>query len=150
MRLSEWSLVNLIGVGPIHSNQTPGMWMRLQFSADGRCCGCGGSGLSWVGRRRPGERTRPIHSAATGQRYSPAHLHHLHTGESLDVVYRVGDTYIPVGSTKLNYFLRDHRTQDVKRVRSGGVRPAAFADGEAGTAEWRDRHRLRLPDAVEQ
>jgi uncharacterized protein YcbK (DUF882 family) len=38
-------------------------------------------------------------------------LHHLHTGESLDVVYRVGDTYLPDGVAKLNYFLRDHRTQ---------------------------------------
>jgi len=37
----------------------------------------------------------------------------LHTGESLDVVYRVGDTYVPEALEKLNYFLRDHYTQDV-------------------------------------
>lgn len=37
----------------------------------------------------------------------------LHTGESLDVVYRIGDTYIPESLHKLNYFLRDHNTQDV-------------------------------------
>jgi uncharacterized protein YcbK (DUF882 family) len=37
----------------------------------------------------------------------------LHTGESLDVVYRVGNTYIPEALEKLNYFLRDHNTQDV-------------------------------------
>ncbi|MBB5340916.1 YcbK family protein [Tunturiibacter gelidoferens] len=37
----------------------------------------------------------------------------LHTGESLDIVYRVGDTYIPEALDKLNYFLRDHYTQDV-------------------------------------
>jgi uncharacterized protein YcbK (DUF882 family) len=37
----------------------------------------------------------------------------LHTGESLDIVYRVGDTYIPEALDKLNYFLRDHNTQDV-------------------------------------
>jgi uncharacterized protein YcbK (DUF882 family) len=41
------------------------------------------------------------------------HLHHLHTGESLDVVYRVGNTYVPEAMEKLNYFLRDHRTNDV-------------------------------------
>jgi len=41
------------------------------------------------------------------------HLHHLHTGESLDVVYRVGDQYLPEAIAKLNYFLRDHRTNDV-------------------------------------
>jgi len=46
-----------------------------------------------------------------GKVYS-LHLYHLHTGESLDVVYRVGDTYIPEALDKLNHFLRDHRTQD--------------------------------------
>src|ERR1039458_4235725 len=40
-------------------------------------------------------------------------MHHLHTGEDIDVVYRVGDTYIPAALDQLNYFLRDHRTQDV-------------------------------------
>jgi uncharacterized protein YcbK (DUF882 family) len=37
----------------------------------------------------------------------------LHTGENLDIVYRVGDTYLPDALEKLNYFLRDHNTQDV-------------------------------------
>ena len=49
---------------------------------------------------------------AVSQRYS-LHLHHLHTGESLDVVYRIGDAYLPDAINKLNYFLRDHRTNDV-------------------------------------
>jgi uncharacterized protein YcbK (DUF882 family) len=39
-------------------------------------------------------------------------MHHLHTGEDIDIVYRVGDTYIPAALDQLNYFLRDHRTQD--------------------------------------
>ena len=47
-----------------------------------------------------------------GQRYE-LKLYHLHTGESLDVVYRIGDTYIPSALEKLNHFLRDHRTEDV-------------------------------------
>lgn len=38
-------------------------------------------------------------------------LHHLHTGEDLDVVYRVGDTYLPDSIARLDHFLRDHRTQ---------------------------------------
>lgn len=46
-----------------------------------------------------------------GQRYS-LHLYHLHTGESLDVTYRIGNTYLPDAMAKLNHFLRDHRTQD--------------------------------------
>ena len=40
-------------------------------------------------------------------------LHHLHTGEDIDVVYRIGNTYVPDALARLNYFLRDHRTQDV-------------------------------------
>jgi uncharacterized protein YcbK (DUF882 family) len=39
-------------------------------------------------------------------------MHHLHTGEDIDVVYRVGDTYIPEALDQLNHFLRDHRTDD--------------------------------------
>lgn len=38
-------------------------------------------------------------------------MFHTHTGESIDVVYRIGDTYLPQGMEKLNHFLRDHRTQ---------------------------------------
>ena len=49
---------------------------------------------------------------AAGQRYE-LRLHHLHTGEDLDVVYRIGNTYIPSAIAELNQFLRDHRTQDV-------------------------------------
>ena len=49
---------------------------------------------------------------STGQRYE-LKLYHLHTGESLDIVYRIGDTYIPSALEQLNHFLRDHRTEDV-------------------------------------
>ena len=40
-------------------------------------------------------------------------MHHLHTGEDIDVVYRIGNTYVPVALDQLNHFLRDHRTEDV-------------------------------------
>ncbi|MCU1322121.1 MAG: hypothetical protein JWM43_1770 [Acidobacteriaceae bacterium] len=40
-------------------------------------------------------------------------LHNLHTNETLDIVYRVGDTYVPEAVEKLNFFLRDRHTQDV-------------------------------------
>ena len=36
-----------------------------------------------------------------------------HTGESLNIIYRIGDVYIPEALDRLNYFLRDHNTQDV-------------------------------------
>ena len=51
-------------------------------------------------------------AVASAQKYT-LHLHHLHTGESLDVVYKIGDTYVPDAISKLNYFLRDHRTNEV-------------------------------------
>jgi len=51
-------------------------------------------------------------SAGSGAQYM-LHLHHLHTGEDLNIVYKVGDRYIPSAMAKLNYFLRDHRTNDV-------------------------------------
>lgn len=40
-------------------------------------------------------------------------LHHLHTGENLSIVYRIGDHYLPAAVKQLNYFLRDHRTNAV-------------------------------------
>jgi uncharacterized protein YcbK (DUF882 family) len=46
----------------------------------------------------------------TGKVYS-LHMYHLHTGESIDVVYRIGNEYIPQALDQLNHFLRDHRTQ---------------------------------------
>jgi uncharacterized protein YcbK (DUF882 family) len=51
-------------------------------------------------------------AVSAGARQYHLRMHHLHTGEDIDVVYRVGDTYLPEGLAKLNYFLRDHRTQD--------------------------------------
>ena len=47
-----------------------------------------------------------------GERYR-LRLHHLHTGEDLDVVYKVGNQYVPTALAQLNHFLRDHRTEDV-------------------------------------
>jgi uncharacterized protein YcbK (DUF882 family) len=48
---------------------------------------------------------------------SPEHhlrLYHTHTGEHIDIVYRRGDAYLPEAEEKLDHFLRDHRTGDVK------------------------------------
>lgn len=41
-------------------------------------------------------------------------LYHTHTGERIDIVYRQGDTYLPEATAKLDEFLRDHRTGDVR------------------------------------
>ena len=42
-------------------------------------------------------------------------FYHTHTNESIDVVYRRGDTYLPEALDRLNYFLRDWRTGEVHR-----------------------------------
>jgi uncharacterized protein YcbK (DUF882 family) len=49
--------------------------------------------------------------SGAGTRYR-LRLHHLHTGEDIDVVYKVGDKYVPSALAALNHFLRDHRTED--------------------------------------
>lgn len=42
------------------------------------------------------------------------HLFHTHTGERLDIVFRRGDSFVPGAIAKLDYFLRDHRTGEVR------------------------------------
>lgn len=54
-----------------------------------------------------------------GNSSSAAHEHRLnlfntHTNERLDIVFRRGDSYLPDAISKLDYFLRDHRTGDVR------------------------------------
>ena len=41
-------------------------------------------------------------------------LYNTHTGERIDIVYRRGDAYVPDALAKLDFFLRDHRTGDVR------------------------------------
>ena len=64
-------------------------------------------------------------------------LYHLHTGEQIDIVYRIGDEYIPSALDRLNHFLRDHRTGDVS-----DYDPREFDTLHALMA------RLHRPDAV--
>jgi uncharacterized protein YcbK (DUF882 family) len=41
-------------------------------------------------------------------------LYNTHTAERIDIVYRRGEEYIPSALAKLDYFLRDHVTGDVR------------------------------------
>lgn len=50
---------------------------------------------------------------ATGQEHR-LRLYHTHTGERIDIIYRTGDQYLAEALGKLDYFLRDHRTGDVR------------------------------------
>ena len=40
-------------------------------------------------------------------------MEHTHTGESLELLYAVGDAYVPAAMGTLNRFLRDHYTGDI-------------------------------------
>ena len=70
-------------------------------------------GLTASSRARSLRTTHLRPDAAAASTEYHLRMHHLHTGEDIDIVYRVGDTYIPAALDQLNYFLRDHRTQDV-------------------------------------
>jgi uncharacterized protein YcbK (DUF882 family) len=61
--------------------------------------------------------SREVSSLRSSSKDSPDHLlllYNTHTAERIDVVYRRGDQYIPDALGKLDTFLRDHRTGDVR------------------------------------
>ena len=67
----------------------------------------------------PGAQSTQLHALSTQSSVdaSQSHLlllHNTHTGERIHVVYRQGENYIPSAIAKLDYFLRDHRTGDVR------------------------------------
>src|SRR5271169_2101852 len=41
-------------------------------------------------------------------------LYNTHTAERLEIVYRRGDQFVPAALAKLDYFLRDHNTNEVR------------------------------------
>ena len=41
------------------------------------------------------------------------HMSHLHTSERIGLIFAVGDEYVDPALSKLNYFLRDHYSQEV-------------------------------------
>ena len=54
----------------------------------------------------------PVWAGADDVRRELAFVH-THTGESVSVVYKAGDRFVPEGLASLNQFLRDHRSGDV-------------------------------------
>jgi uncharacterized protein YcbK (DUF882 family) len=63
------------------------------------------------GSLKAGETAKTGDTSVSGGEQYRLRMHHLHTGEDIDIVYRVGDTYLPSAMARLNQFLRDHRTQ---------------------------------------
>ena len=43
-------------------------------------------------------------------------LFHTHTNEHIDIVYRRGNEYLPDAVNRLDQFLRDHRTGEVRQL----------------------------------
>jgi uncharacterized protein YcbK (DUF882 family) len=78
-------------------------------------------------------------------------LHHTHTGESIDIVYKRGETYVPEAVAQIEHCLRDHRTGDVHRfdarlfdlladLTASVGRPDAFVEVICGyRAPWSNR-----------
>ena len=67
-----------------------------------------------LGGAAPTETATDAHPEAGGE--PPAHslrLYNTHTGERVEVVYRLGDAYLPAAVRRLEHHLRDHRTGDV-------------------------------------
>ena len=57
----------------------------------------------------------PLGQAATSSpREYRLRFYHTHTNERLDIVYRRGDTYLSEALAALDYYLRDHRTGEVR------------------------------------
>jgi uncharacterized protein YcbK (DUF882 family) len=61
-----------------------------------------------------GNATAPAHVGAPLAPEYRLKFYHLHTGERLDIIYREGDRYLPAALDRLDHYLRDHRTGDVR------------------------------------
>jgi uncharacterized protein YcbK (DUF882 family) len=60
----------------------------------------------------PEEYSQPM--ASRGSHDYRLHLYNTHTAERIDIVYRRDGKYMPEALAELDYFLRDHRTGDVR------------------------------------
>ena len=79
----------------------------LLFAASGRVHAIGADGVA----TEADAASSTAILAGPGERFH-LRMHHLHTGEDIDVVYKVGSQYVPSALDALNHFLRDHRTDD--------------------------------------
>jgi uncharacterized protein YcbK (DUF882 family) len=82
-----------------------------------RCLGVAGAMLFLIAPSGAGAQSGGVSSRQSSSQGSQDHLlllYNMHTGERIEIVYRRGDQYIPGALAKLDYFLRDHRTGDVR------------------------------------
>ena len=100
----------------IHSqSKASGVYMRLfqRFKKSTAGAGLLAAALTFQAGSTAQASTMDDMTLLSGANVYHLRLHHLHTGESIDVVYRVGNLYIPTAIDQLNHFLRDHRTDAV-------------------------------------
>lgn len=68
--------------------------------------------FAWLGRNVCARSSGDIKAPADDRRRLS--LYNTHTGERLDIIYRRGNEYIPGAIAKLDYFLRDHWTGEIR------------------------------------
>jgi uncharacterized protein YcbK (DUF882 family) len=56
----------------------------------------------------------PVGSSSQSGKDRVLRLYNTHTGERIEIVYRRGELYIPDALVKLDHFLRDHNTGDIR------------------------------------
>src|ERR1700733_1921202 len=61
-----------------------------------------------------GARAQASGASSTTATEHTLQLYNTHTNEKIDIVYRRGDQYIQGALAKLDYFLRDHNTNEVR------------------------------------
>jgi uncharacterized protein YcbK (DUF882 family) len=82
-----------------------------------RCLWVAGAMLFLIASSGAPTQSREISAQRPVSQESQEHrllLYNTHTAERIELVYRRGDQYVPGALAKLDYFLRDHRTGDVR------------------------------------
>ncbi|HWW17079.1 MAG TPA: DUF882 domain-containing protein [Candidatus Saccharimonadales bacterium] len=82
-----------------------------------RCLWVAGAMLFLIASSGAPAQSRAVSSQQSASQGSQDHrllLYNTHTAERIELVYRRGDQYVPGALAKLDYFLRDHRTGDVR------------------------------------
>jgi len=82
-----------------------------------RCLWVAGAMLFLIASSGAPAQSREISAQRPVSQESQEHrlrLYNTHTAERIELVYRRGDQYVPGALAQLDYFLRDHRTGDVR------------------------------------
>lgn len=94
------------------------MWKRVLLSAAAAFAVLASATLASAASASSAVSSTPAAGASASRNAHPKQyrldLYELHTGERLDVIYRIGNHYIPGAVAKLDYLLRDYRTGTVK------------------------------------